>query len=150
MFVLREQECLVGVMSIEQKAGADVEPTTRHLIGECHHLAQLARAGQARYNLSPQSPEIRSGASHLKCGEDTKTGVYDRSSITRPSYCMWVAWVVLAACKRFPLDGVNAFISLTNSNETKLSCLMVESITQLYHVLRKLSGATRKAQRTNH
>ena len=52
---------------------------------------------------------------------------------------MWVAWVVLAACKRFPL--VNPFISLTNSKETKLSYLMVESITQLYHRLSKLSGA---------
>ena len=135
MFVLREQGYLVGVVNIGQKARVDVEPTTRHVIGECHHLALLARAGQAGYNLSPQSPEILQEASHLKCGEDTKTGVYDRSSITRPSYCMWVTWVVLAACKRFPLDDVNSFISHTNSNATKLSCLMVESITQLYHRL---------------
>lgn len=54
MFVLREQECLVGVVSIGQKARADVEPTTRHLIGEYHHLALLAHAEQAGYNLSPQ------------------------------------------------------------------------------------------------
>ena len=57
---------------------------------------------------------------------------------------------MLAACKRFPLDDVNSFISFMNSKETKLSCLVIESITQLYHRLSKSSGATRNAQRTNH
>lgn len=47
MFVLREQECLVGVVSIEQKARTGVGPTTHHLIGGYHHLVLLARAEQA-------------------------------------------------------------------------------------------------------
>ena len=62
MFVLREHECLVEIVSIERKARAHVELTTRHLIGEYHHLVLLAHAEQAGYNLSP-SPQ-RSVRSH--------------------------------------------------------------------------------------
>lgn len=53
MFVLREQECLVGIVIIEQDARAVLELTTRHLIGEYHHRVPLAHAEQAGHNLSP-------------------------------------------------------------------------------------------------